>query len=169
MSIEDDYWQNLKRKYGDIIEDIDAALDRVEKILRFSAFNVASRPMEITSVPKEPAKLPCVLLPHESMHRSYNRDDYLWQIDECFRGSGTQMRSVALHGVGGVGKSHIALKYAQKLALSFDAVLWVYSATAAAISQSFTDIAVRLQLPNSHIQHPTENRITFLEWLRTTG
>ena len=79
------------------------------------------------------------------------------------------LRSLALHGLGGVGKSHVALKYAHAQSHALDAVLWVHSETPAALEQSFTNIAMRLTLPDASPQKHEENRIMVLTWLQQTA
>ncbi|KAF1844988.1 Tetratricopeptide-like helical [Cucurbitaria berberidis CBS 394.84] len=79
-------------------------------------------------------------------------------------------RSLAIYGLGGVGKSTVALKYARaKFELAeLDAVFWVYSETSNSIKQSFTDIALRLRLPGVDTGNHDENRLLVLYWLQQT-
>lgn len=60
------------------------------------------------------ATLPCIMLPPTRSTSIYNRDSFTDQIDGyLFPPSGDRtFRSIVLHGIGGVGKSHVALKYA---------------------------------------------------------
>ena len=120
---------------------------------------------------KDQAKLPCVMLPPSgfALSRSYNRQEVLSAIKAHFKDGNQRLCSVALYGLGGVGKSHIAIKYAYTHIESYDAILWVFSETRAAIEQSFTDVAVRLQLPNAEPRNHTENRIQVLTWLQQTS
>lgn len=62
-------------------------------------------------------------------------------------GSGTaSSKSVALFGLGGVGKTHIALQYAHQNRCHFEVVLWVAAEDSATVIQSFFDIAIELGL-----------------------
>ena len=115
-------------------------------------------------------KLPVIMLPRAANKRFFDRTEIFKSIDEeLHRGESGQ--DVALHGLNGVGKSEIALQYAHSRTKDYDAVLWVHSQSETTISQSFTDIAVKLELegatakPDSYIS----NKVILLTWLQRTG
>ena len=56
-------------------------------------------------------------------------------------------QSSALHGLGGIGKTQIALEYAYRHALDYSAVFWIGAETEEQIIASFLHIAEVLQLP----------------------
>src|SRR5579859_641405 len=56
---------------------------------------------------------------------------------------------VALHGLGGVGKTQTALAYAYAHKSDYDAVYWVVGVNQASILSSFQDIAKRIGLLKS--------------------
>lgn len=121
---------------------------------------------------KEEAKLPCIILPPAKNSRFYNRDGLIGRMEEYFSDPSKEhgFRSIALYGVGGVGKSHVALKYAYLRAREhkLDAVLWMHSETRTALAQSFTDAGLRLKLPGIERRKQEENRIIVLNWLQQT-
>lgn len=73
--------------------------------------------------------------------------------------------------MGGVGKSHVAMKYLEKkqVAKVFDAIFWVNAESPVSIQQSFTDIALRLKLPDTGLASHDENRMILKGWLQRTG
>lgn len=121
----------------------------------------------------EEASLPCTLLPPAKDSRFFDRDEVVDRIEEYLnsRPEKKAFRSIALHGVGGVGKSHVALKYAHRRAQQnqLDAILWMHSANDLALTQSFTDAAIALKLPGAAPNKVVENRINVLTWLQRTG
>ncbi|KAI1123554.1 hypothetical protein F5Y10DRAFT_285934 [Nemania abortiva] len=195
--LSDTAWESLTSVFQACHADMDQALLRVEKldsinkgdseakgIRRLHSFLSASTgtaaaaaATTITSTPtntiKERANLPCVVLPSSrfSFARSYNREEILTTIRSHFALGSDGFRSIALHGVGGVGKSHIAHKFAfiESQKRAYDAILWIHSDTPSAIQQSFTEVAVRLQLPGASPQNHTENKIRVLTWLQQTS
>lgn len=191
------HWEPLAQIFLKASSEMDEALQRIEKlasisnedlhmeeIRRLHAFISASsdhpppssdypRPMSSSDPVRDEANLPCIVLPSSrfSFSRSYNRDEILKAIRSHFGPGLEGLCSIALHGVGGVGKSHIAHKYAYLEAQkrTYDAILWIHSDTHPAIEQSFTDVAVRLQLPGASLQKHTENKIRVLTWLQQTS
>ncbi|KAI1654070.1 hypothetical protein F4813DRAFT_399435, partial [Daldinia decipiens] len=55
-------------------------------------------------------------------------------------------KSVALFGMGGVGKTQVALEYAHQNVGIYDVILWVRADNIITLGQSFRDIALGLQL-----------------------
>lgn len=55
----------------------------------------------------------------------------------------------ALHGMGGVGKSQIAIEYAYRHSSDYDIVWWIPAEQPAQIRAVFVDLAQRLRLPTS--------------------
>ena len=142
--------------------------------LQESPDSLASHLMQV-SLAKDPAKLPCVVLPNIRTPRFFDRVEPIQRIEEQFDNSSTAadghpFRSLALHGLGGVGKSTIALKYAENRLHRGepDALFWVYSEKLVSLKQSFTDIALRLKLPDAQPGDHEENRAVVLNWLQQT-
>ncbi|MGW0943534.1 FxSxx-COOH system tetratricopeptide repeat protein [Streptomyces sp. NPDC002623] len=55
----------------------------------------------------------------------------------------------ALHGMGGVGKSQIAIEYSYRHSSDYDIVWWIPAEQPAQIRAAFVDLAQRLRLPTS--------------------
>ena len=73
------------------------------------------------------------------------REDILDKIEDIFESK----HRVALTGIGGVGKSHIALEYCYRYQKKNpqSSVIWVYSGTATRFQEEYSDIAMTLKLP----------------------
>ncbi|KAF2993772.1 hypothetical protein E8E13_002383 [Curvularia kusanoi] len=93
-----------------------------------------------------------------------DRPDILaWVRDKC-AGPGAR---AALVGLGGVGKSQLAIQYAHSVrdASPQTFVLWVHASTRARFEEAYRDIAERLQLPGR--SDPKANVLRLVsEWLR---
>ncbi|KAK4141224.1 Tetratricopeptide-like helical [Dichotomopilus funicola] len=128
------------------------------------------------SLPKDPAKLPCVVLPTIRTPRFFDRAELIQRIEEHFGNNLSAgaderpFRSLVRHGLSSVGKTTIALKYAEnKLHRGeLDALFWVYSEKLVSLKQSFTNIALSLKLPEARSGDHEENRAVVLNWLPET-
>ena len=122
---------------------------------------------------RDTAKLPCFVLPPKWTTRFFDRDDVIEKVEKHFQNgnSTSSLRSLALYGMGGVGKSHVAMKYIhmKQVAKDFDAIFWINAENPVSIQQSFTDIALRLKLPDTNAATHDENRMILKGWLQQTG
>ncbi|HEU5377535.1 MAG TPA: FxSxx-COOH system tetratricopeptide repeat protein [Ktedonobacteraceae bacterium] len=76
-------------------------------------------------------------------------------------------QSSALHGLGGVGKTQIALEYAYRYALEYRAVFWIEAEQVETVRASFLRLARLLQVPESQ-QADQQQAITSVQrWLTT--
>ncbi|TEY42388.1 hypothetical protein BOTCAL_0391g00040 [Botryotinia calthae] len=105
--------------------------------------------------------------------RFFNRDDTFEKIDQALgqKESNTSFRSVALFGLGGVGKSSIAARHVEKKIQNneYDPVIWVFGEKTDLLRQSFTDIAIRLNLPGAQPNLHDDNLVLDQDWLQFTG
>jgi hypothetical protein len=93
---------------------------------------------------------------------------------------------IAIYGRRGVGKTDIALQYAYTNPAGFDAIFWIACETSITLRQSFTDMAVALNLPGAdrnggwpfyngkfytdlQTGHHEENQLSVQKWLKTTS
>lgn len=61
----------------------------------------------------------------------------------------SELRTYTIYGRRGVGKTEIALQYAYENRSGFDAIFWIQCETSISLRQSFTDVAVCLNLPGA--------------------
>jgi hypothetical protein len=72
------------------------------------------------------------------------REDELARLDTALSGTGGVV-VVAVHGLGGIGKSSLAARYAVTHAARFDLVWWITADTAAAVRAGLAGLAVGLR------------------------
>jgi len=77
---------------------------------------------------------------------------------------------VALYGMGGVGKTQVAIEYVYANRMNYDRIYWITAASEAPILSGFQEIAVRTQClaSISIIQNPDQKLVAkfVLSWLR---
>ncbi|KAJ0323159.1 hypothetical protein COL5a_008379 [Colletotrichum fioriniae] len=167
-------WVKLTDMYDSVQAEIDEWLKEIEKMAEIAQRQatmlsfLALSPRSFT----DKAKLPSYVLPTASTNRFFNRDEVIEEIDHQL---GEQridgLRSLALYGMGGVGKSHVALKYIEKKKAEkgLTAIFWVHAENIISFQQSFTDIALRLDLPGAQRTLLDENRLIVKDWLQQTA
>jgi hypothetical protein len=75
------------------------------------------------------------------------------------------MQMVAVHGLGGVGKTQLAVEYAWKHLSDYDAVFWVKADSAAALDVGLAALAYRLGLAEALEHEEAVQRQGVLDWL----
>lgn len=151
------------------IEDIVLLTNRQSHMIDLAMFrNVLSLKNDNT----ESATLPCNTIPVARNMRFFGRRDILQEIENflCPSDDRSGMLSIAICGLGGVGKSQIALEYACSKQTQLDAVLWIEAETEITLQQGLSYAAVeRLKLPGAEPQAHQQNAILVMDWLSHTG
>jgi MinD-like ATPase involved in chromosome partitioning or flagellar assembly len=80
-------------------------------------------------------------------------------------GSATVILPVALHGLGGVGKTQLAREYAHRFGADYDLVWWINAESTEFIDEALADLARRLRLPGTG-ESITEDSLAVREALR---
>jgi hypothetical protein len=108
----------------------------------------------------EHATLPCSNLPVAENKQFFGRRDILKKIDLQAPDTRKRLSSIALYGLGGIGKTQIALAYAYSKLDELDAVFWVAAQDKLSIRQSFSRIAVGIRA-SSQTHNPNRTRKTW--------
>lgn len=94
-------------------------------------------------------RLPCHYVPFGIDEQFFGRDEILGRIkavlDPPVEGY-SRRKSLVLHGLGGVGKTKIALQYVNQSRHRFDAILWISADNSIKLTQSFLEASRRLGL-----------------------
>jgi Tfp pilus assembly protein PilF/nucleoside phosphorylase len=97
----------------------------------------------------EPAYLPRIWnVPHQRNPNFTGREQLLKDLRASLTGGqATALTQAALHGLGGIGKTQLALEYAYRHAPDYDLVWWVRSETPAALAADYAALTGPLDLP----------------------
>jgi hypothetical protein len=100
--------------------------------------------------PEEHATFPIMMVPRGRNENFYGRQEELQRIDQYldYRGN-PQLRTYTIYGRRGVGKTDIAMEYAYTNPSAFEAIFWIQCETSLSLRQSFTDMAVAINLPGA--------------------
>ncbi|KAL4900658.1 hypothetical protein BDW74DRAFT_182494 [Aspergillus multicolor] len=119
----------------------------------------------------DPASLPCDYLPFRAFPHFWGRQEDLARIGEYLDYDPTdeQLRSLAIWGVPGVGKSQTAFAYAKQKKEELDAVFWVCGETELQLDEGFSEISIKLKLPKAPVDSShAHNRYLLRKWLSQT-
>ncbi|KAI0139030.1 hypothetical protein F4776DRAFT_47404 [Hypoxylon sp. NC0597] len=177
--LNDSAWDSLTAVYNTAYQNITEAVKRIEKVAEMAERH--ARAMEQISIlqsllslrdfPQESVTMPCNTLPVAENSRFYGRRDILRHLEDHLRPADTRSRlsSIALYGLGGIGKTQIALAYAYQKLDDLDTVFWISAEDTYSIQKSFSRVALdALKLPKASPQAYQENMILVLDWLQNT-
>ena len=115
----------------------------------------------------------CYHIPLELSPRFWGREEALRAIREALDSEeqGQTLKTFALFGTGGVGKTQIALQYAKQSRDKYQAILWVAADNSISVGQSFREIACNLGLveDDDEIQDAIRAILKVKKWLSETS
>jgi tetratricopeptide (TPR) repeat protein len=114
------------------------------------AFPSTQYPSQTSEHPTFPGALPAVWnIPFPRNPYFTGREDILRRLADSLRAGETVgiSQPQAVHGLGGVGKTRLALEYAYRYYQDYEAVLWTRADTQEALISGFVTFATLLQLP----------------------
>ena len=111
------------------------------------------------------------IVPFDKNERFIGRKKLLQTLHQmlCEEVESAWNHRVALHGMGGVGKTQVAIEYIYTNRKNYDRIYWIRADNQASILSGFQDIAVRTQcLSSLSIQNPDQKLVAslVLGWLR---
>jgi hypothetical protein len=111
-------------------------------------------------------------MPHPFNEGFVGREELLAQIRDALRAQTDAPRPPALvqavHGLGGVGKTQLAIRYVYLHEADYDAVLWVTADPPSKLAADFADLAQALGLPEaSRITDSNEQIRAVRRWLES--
>lgn len=117
------------------------------------------------------APSPHVHLPYPRNPAFFGREAELAAIEETLtaRHDSQELRSINLHGLGGIGKTQIALEYAYRKLNNYHDVFWIIGVSHSSLLQSFANIATELQLENVTTSDMEKTQRIVLSWLKTSS
>ncbi|KAG4441573.1 hypothetical protein IFR05_002958 [Cadophora sp. M221] len=173
-------WPDMRANIDQQLASLDYTVKHVSEISNFSKVNrdrqVKSLSSRHAALPdsEEPGVFPNRILPFQRNRTFYGRKEELDKILKYLKpkdqddGVAT-FRTYTIYGRRGVGKTEIALQFAHVNPGGYDAIFWIQCETSVSIRQSFTDVALSLNLPGAAKDgHHEENLLAVLKWLKLT-
>lgn len=177
----DQAWPELNDNISNQIWVLDAIVKHVNEIASYSKVNfdrqIKNMSLRHALMPEseEPGTFPNRILPFAQNPKFYGRLDELEKISKFLDpklNEVRELRTYTIYGRRGVGKTEIASQFAYtKLDEGvFDAIFWIQCETSVAIRQSFTNVAISLNLPGADREgRHEENLLAVQSWLKKTS
>jgi len=86
-------------------------------------------------------------------------------IEAFFIETKRSLRSLALHGMAGVGKTQLALNFANSHRDQYPAIFWVHADQDQKMAQDYDEFAKNLSLDSGGTDGQLQNRAKFKNWL----
>ncbi len=100
------------------------------------------------------ATAPTWRVPYRRNPNLIGRDTLLRAVHQTWRDGQPAIWAQAFHGLGGVGKTQLAVEYAYRYASDYDTVWWLQAETESTLIQDYVVLAQALNLPEQHAAQP---------------
>ena len=124
-------------------------------------------PQQAAATPLAPGTAPLWSVPYRRNPFFTGREDVLLRLQEMLSASGTAAltQTLAISGLGGIGKTQIALEYAYRHRSDYRAVFWVKADSREALAADLAVIADLLHRPVAHEQDRRRAVAVVRRWL----
>jgi len=128
-------WSNRDEAYAKVAEGIHRAVSDLQ----------TETPSDS---PRSTLPMPSIWnVPHQRNPNFTGRDELLTQLQASLRsGQATALTQQAIHGLGGVGKTQLAVEHAFRHTADYDVVWWIRSEQTATLAADYAALAQRLDL-----------------------
>ncbi|KAK1778043.1 hypothetical protein QBC45DRAFT_170503 [Copromyces sp. CBS 386.78] len=136
---------------------------------------VSPTALDYEATPRRNPILPCFWPGnHQRNNQFFGRQDILKMIDDVLlfdyqEGQATepvQLRSFAICGMGGIGKTELAVEYAYSRKDKFEAIFWLSADEASILASNFAQIAKKLGLEDENDESDlAASREVVMDWL----
>ncbi|HEY0606328.1 MAG TPA: FxSxx-COOH system tetratricopeptide repeat protein, partial [Herpetosiphonaceae bacterium] len=147
-------WENRDEAYARVAEGIHRAV-------RFL------QPETPSDSPRPTLQLPSIWnVPHQRNPNFTGRETLLDQLQESLRsGQATALTQQAIYGLGGVGKTQLAVEYAYRHTVDYDVVWWIRSEQSATLAADYAALAQKLNLAEKDATDQTAVVEAVRRWL----
>lgn len=173
-------WSRFNGKFMGLISSLQKHSRRVDEevdIIRMTREADAAETLNVIANMKalslgELGNLPCHALPYglnpQFLERSEETTLVRTALDPGQSEDELELKVLAIHGLGGVGKSQVALHYANISMKLFNVIVWVPSETHVKIAQAIANFASKLGLPKSNTEGDIQIVTKFKDWLNNS-
>lgn len=179
-SIKRPAWSQFNRQFSKTIENLKLQSRRVDEevdMIRMRREATTAETIEVMKNLKDTkledeVKLPCHMIPYGLNPRFFSRDQEVDMVRKTLDPvqEHEKLRVMSIHGLGGVGKSQIALHYANTSMKMYDVIAWIPSETQVKMTQALSKLAKKLGLPKGdESEDDYQASLKVKDWLNGSG
>lgn len=173
-------WFELNREFRKTLQNLRTYARQVDEEADLVRMSRETHASETISVMKglekgdivDDSKLPYRMIPPGLDERFYCRSEEVAEVENALELQDTknELRVVAIHGMGGVGKTQLAFHYAITSKSRYDVVLWIPAETQIKMTQALATAAKGLGLPlGDDSQDDYQSALKVRDWLNSTS
>ncbi|KAK4221160.1 hypothetical protein QBC38DRAFT_461780 [Podospora fimiseda] len=177
-------WSQFSKDFSNVIANVQRhsrRVDEVADLIRLSretqtaetvvALNKNLQEIKLSD-DGDGMKLPCFIIPYGLNLRFLGREVQTSKLRDILDppaefSNDSQLRAVGIHGLGGVGKSQLALHYANTSLEKYKVIAWIAAETEIKLFQALSALAIKLGLADTKEDGP-QNMQKVRDWLNTT-
>lgn len=172
-------WLSFNQRFAQTKANLQKFSRRIDEVVDMIRLSRESRTVETVAImqnmkkPRDPSvNLPCHSIPHGLNLRFLGRESQMGILEETLGPEKNRdgMRAMAIHGIGGVGKTQLALQYANTSLEVYDLIAWVPAESQIKLVQALSAFAKKLSLVEEQDQMENSQVVQRLkDWLNTSG
>lgn len=163
---------SLRSKTAWVEEEVGWAKYKVQQEQHNAIMQILNSDNSTGAASEATFKLPYRSLPYSRNHQFQFREDLLQRLYvELQPGTDAiSLQATGLHGLGGVGKTQVALEFAYRHSEDYEAIFWIAAETEAKLRESlFSHVRTVMNTPENTPQQDTVLIKTFQRWLMTAS
>jgi len=106
-------------------------------------------------------------IPHNRNPNFTGREEYLTRLKDMLNSGQHAALTQAIHGLGGVGKTQLALEYAYRNIVEYEIVWWIRSEETTTLASDYAALARELKLPEKDEADQNVVNAAVKRWLET--
>ncbi len=151
-------WSAFSSRFEEVISNLRRRSRKVDEIVDIMRLSKETHSAETVKAVNSLRALniadngtPCNTIPYGMNLHFYGRSAELEELQRTLSPENEEkcLKVMSIYGLGGVGKTQLALQYAITSSASYDAIAWIQSDTQSKLVQSLSTFASRLGLPKN--------------------